>query len=176
MRIAIFGNIFRPVILSHIQVLFDYFKGKKATILLDKVLYEFVFQHGLMNPEGIEIIQNDDFVADLALSIGGDGTFLNTAARIGRKQIPILGINTGRLGFLADVSNEDIIPALDAILANYYSIEERSLLFVESSDGTVYESRNRATLCRCGKSLNKPYCDGTHIMAGFNDGDESLKR
>ena len=47
---------------------------------------------------------------------------------------------------------------------------------IESSDGTVYESRNRATLCRCGKSLNKPYCDGTHIMAGFNDGDESLKR
>jgi NAD+ kinase len=139
MRIAIFGNIFRPVILSHIQVLFDYFKGKKATILLDKVLYEFVFQHGLMNPEGIEIIQNDDFVADLALSIGGDGTFLNTAARIGRKQIPILGINTGRLGFLADVSNEDIIPALDAILANHYSIEERSLLFVESSDGTAFE-------------------------------------
>ena len=139
MRIAIFGNIFRPVILSHIQVLFDYFKGKEATILLDKVLYEFVFQHGLMNPEGIEIIQNDDFVADLALSIGGDGTFLNTAARIGRKQIPVLGINTGRLGFLADVSNEDIIPALDAILANHYSIEERSLLFVESSDGTVFE-------------------------------------
>ena len=139
MRIAIFGNIFRPVILSHIQVLFDYFKGKEATILLDKVLYEFVFQHGHMNPEGIEIIQNDDFVADLALSIGGDGTFLNTAARIGRKQIPVLGINTGRLGFLADVSNEDIIPALDAILANHYSIEERSLLFVESSDGTVFE-------------------------------------
>jgi NAD+ kinase len=139
MRIAIFGNIFRPVILSHIQVLFDYFEGKEATILLDKVLYEFVFQHGNINLKGTEMIQNDDFAADLALSIGGDGTFLNTAARIGRKQIPILGINTGRLGFLADVSNEDIIPALDAILANHYSIEERSLLFVESSDGTAFE-------------------------------------
>jgi CDGSH-type Zn-finger protein len=43
------------------------------------------------------------------------------------------------------------------------------------SDGTNYEKRNRITLCRCGKSKNKPFCDGSHIDAGFNDGDESLK-
>jgi len=139
MRVAIFGNIYRPVILSHIQVLFEYFKDKQATILLDKVLYDFVSENGLINMEGVVNIPNDDFVADLALSIGGDGTFLNTAARIGRKQIPILGINTGRLGFLADVSNEEIIPALDAILANHYRVEERSLLFVETSDGTTFD-------------------------------------
>jgi CDGSH-type Zn-finger protein len=46
---------------------------------------------------------------------------------------------------------------------------------VESSDGTTYEVRNRQTLCRCGKSQNKPFCDGSHIDAGFNDGDETLK-
>jgi len=46
---------------------------------------------------------------------------------------------------------------------------------VESSDGTQYEVRNRQTLCRCGKSENKPFCDGTHREIGFNDGDESLK-
>jgi CDGSH-type Zn-finger protein len=46
---------------------------------------------------------------------------------------------------------------------------------IESSDGTVYEVRNRVTLCRCGKSSNKPFCDGTHIMIGFNDGDESVR-
>jgi len=46
---------------------------------------------------------------------------------------------------------------------------------IESSDGTVYEKRNRVTLCRCGKSRNKPFCDGSHIEEGFNDGDESLK-
>jgi len=45
---------------------------------------------------------------------------------------------------------------------------------VESSDGTTYEVRNRQTLCRCGKSENKPFCDGSHIDSGFNDGDESL--
>jgi CDGSH-type Zn-finger protein len=46
---------------------------------------------------------------------------------------------------------------------------------VESSDGTTYETRNRVTLCRCGKSGNKPFCDGSHIEEGFDDGDESLK-
>lgn len=46
---------------------------------------------------------------------------------------------------------------------------------IESSDGTLYEIRNRATLCRCGKSSNKPYCDGTHIMTEFNDGYDTIK-
>ncbi len=49
---------------------------------------------------------------------------------------------------------------------------------IESGDGSgfVYEKRNRVTLCRCGRSGNKPFCDGSHIDAGFNDGDENLKR
>jgi len=46
---------------------------------------------------------------------------------------------------------------------------------VESADGTKYEVRNRVTLCRCGRSENKPFCDGTHVAAGFNDGDESIR-
>jgi len=45
---------------------------------------------------------------------------------------------------------------------------------LESADGKKYETRNRVTLCRCGRSKNKPFCDGSHIQAGFNDGDESI--
>lgn len=45
---------------------------------------------------------------------------------------------------------------------------------LESADGTKYETRNRITICRCGKSNNKPFCDGSHTSAEFNDGDESL--
>src|SRR5674476_797203 len=118
MRIAVFGNIYRSVLLSHVELLFEYFKAKDVMLLLDKELHEFVSEHGKCCMEGTEVILNDDFEADLALSIGGDGTFLNTAARIGRKQIPILGINTGRLGFLADIPSEDILPALDAVLSS----------------------------------------------------------
>ena len=46
---------------------------------------------------------------------------------------------------------------------------------IESSDASLYEVRNRQTLCRCGGSENKPFCDGTHIKKGFNDGYKSLK-
>ena len=46
---------------------------------------------------------------------------------------------------------------------------------LESADGTAYETRNRVTLCRCGQSANKPFCDGRHIDCGFDDGDASLK-
>ena len=47
---------------------------------------------------------------------------------------------------------------------------------IESGGGAAYEARNRVTLCRCGKSRNKPFCDGSHIRAKFNDGDESLNK
>lgn len=47
---------------------------------------------------------------------------------------------------------------------------------IESADGTQYETRNRVTLCRCGRSKNKPFCDGAHIKTGFTDGDKSLGR
>ncbi|KAB2826763.1 MAG: NAD kinase, partial [Paludibacter sp.] len=85
-------------------------------------------------PDDLLLIENDDFEADLALSIGGDGTFLNTAARIGAKNIPILGINTGRLGFLADVPGDQLEKALDAIFNQQLNIEERTLLKVAISD------------------------------------------
>lgn len=49
-------------------------------------------------------------------------------------------------------------------------------LAIESEDGTAYEARNRVTLCRCGRSNNKPFCDGTHVDVRFNDGDESVNR
>ena len=139
MRIAVFGNIYRTVIISHIKVLFDFFKDKGVTILLEKELFEFVTVYGECCLEHTEIIENDNFNADIALSIGGDGTFLNTAARIGNKNIPILGINTGRLGFLADIANEDILSALNSIILKEYLIEDRTLIHVEILDGTVLE-------------------------------------
>jgi len=139
MKIAIFGNTYRPVIISHIKVLFDFFKDKSTTLMLDNELYDFVKAYDNCCMDNTEMIINDFFEADLALSIGGDGTFLTTAARVGRKNIPILGINTGRLGFLTDIAGENIIQALEAIISKSYTIEERTLLYVVAKDGTPFE-------------------------------------
>lgn len=78
----------------------------------------------------VEIVPNAE--AEMALSIGGDGTFLRTAASIGRRGVPILGINAGHLGFLADISLSEVKELLPKILVDrQYDVEQRSLLQLE---------------------------------------------
>jgi NAD+ kinase len=67
---------------------------------------------------------------DLFISLGGDGTLLDTVALVGRSQIPVLGINLGRLGFLSNVRSDTLEAALAAIKNGWYSLQERSLLEV----------------------------------------------
>lgn len=70
---------------------------------------------------------------DFALSVGGDGTLLDTVIQIGREETPILGINTGRMGFLATVAKENIQSAMNDLFIGEYTIESRALVTVESS-------------------------------------------
>lgn len=139
MTIAIFGNTFRPTVLNIMEIIFGYFNTRKVALLLDKELYTYCTENSVVQPDQQLLITDDDFHADIALSIGGDGTFLSTAARIGSKNIPIMGINTGRLGFLADVPVDAVEKALDAIMHNQINIEERTLLRVDFSDGSVVD-------------------------------------
>jgi len=139
-RIAIFVYLHREGIEFLIEDLIRFFDEKGITALLDPYLYDFIM--GKLNKcfRNYEIIKDKSFSADAAFSIGGDGTFLSTAARIGNKNIPILGINSGRLGFLADVAMEDLTKALSSIINENHEIEERSLLSLETLDGTQLET------------------------------------
>lgn len=84
----------------------------------------------LVNPTSVASI-------NLAISLGGDGTFLWSVMSLGLADIPILGINSGRLGFLAGVSRDDVAAAIDSVLAGDYSIEERVLLKAEGDFGVT---------------------------------------
>ncbi len=135
-RIALFGNLHRTDMKDQLLELVNFFHGKNIVVLLEEYMQNYLekqFQHSFDN---FELIQDDNFSADLALSVGGDGTFLNTAARVGKKDIPILGINTGRLGFLADVAKNELILALQDIFEEKYSIEKRSVIKVQTLDGS----------------------------------------
>ena len=79
---------------------------------------------------------------DLAITIGGDGTFLNTARNMVDSEVPILGINLGRLGFLVDVSPDEMAARLKEILGGEYEEEHRILLSctIEHQDGTISQS------------------------------------
>lgn len=74
-----------------------------------------------------------DEVVDFALSIGGDGTFLTTASQVVERNIPILGINVGHLGFLAEVQTGEVDDILRQLISNQYTIEQRSMLHVTCS-------------------------------------------
>ncbi|MEM7293586.1 MAG: NAD(+) kinase [Pseudomonadota bacterium] len=90
---------------------------------------------GGLKTVGLDVIARE---CDLAVVIGGDGTLLHTARELADSNVPIVGVNRGRLGFLVDVSPESELTQLDEILAGHYCDEERFLLDVEvSRDGEV---------------------------------------
>ena len=78
------------------------------------------------------VFEGNEFDVDMVLSMGGDGTFLKAASYVGNKNTPILGINTGRLGFLADVSPEEMEETFKDIYKGNYKLEDRSILQVFS--------------------------------------------
>ena len=136
-RCAIFGNTYQPKKCEAVQKLFDALTAYGIVPLIDCPFFEYLknVMHASI-PEH-QLITDDSFDADFAVSMGGDGTFLTTAMRIGEKQIPILGINTGRLGFLADFSLDDIDQTLANIQAGLLRKEYCNTLQVESSEGEM---------------------------------------
>ena len=128
MRIGVFGSIFQADKKIQIKRLFDKLEQLGASVYIETQFSVFIKDVLDFTPQLAGELSQDDFELDIALSVGGDGTFLRTAMRIGKKGIPILGINTGRLGFLADISTTEIEDTLEEIFKNYYHVEERTLL------------------------------------------------
>ncbi len=128
MRFAIFGNPSASKVSGSEQQLFELIRSKGGTILIDSTYYSFLTGTMGWNITSDMIISDDSFQADAVISIGGDGTFLRTAARVGRMGIPMIGINTGRLGFLADVTVDKMADAVDMLVSGKYEIRKRHLL------------------------------------------------
>ena len=137
MIFAIFGNKHQTKKSKSIGKLFDAITKRGDNFIIDKPFYDFLCEEGTAVPTPDGIITNDDFNADIAISFGGDGTLLRTASRIGRKPIPILGINAGRLGFLTTTSNENIDFILDKIHSGEYDTESRSLIEAVTKGGEL---------------------------------------
>ena len=74
-------------------------------------------------PAFSEVAQEGDEPVDFAMSVGGDGTFLTTAAAVGSRNIPIVGVNCGHLGFLADVQTKDVDIIMRQLIEGQYTIE-----------------------------------------------------
>ncbi len=134
-RILIYGRRIDSEYLKYLDVVIDKLQRENIEIyfydkFLDFLQNEFDFDQDFkIISKSQEISQNG---IDLLLSIGGDGTILNSAILVKDTNTPILGINLGRLGFLAIVEKNKIIDAIDDILAGEYKIEKRILIELNS--------------------------------------------
>ena len=143
LRFALFGNVYQTKKSASIQKVLACLSQRGAEVLVDQEYYQFLTEDQKLDVNAAKIFTDDDFDADIVISMGGDGTFLKAASRVRQKMIPILGINMGRLGFLADISPNDIEKCLDAIYEEDYSIENRALIQV-TTDGEPLAGYNCA--------------------------------
>ncbi|WP_315570946.1 NAD kinase [Alloprevotella tannerae] len=135
LRIALFGNKHQDEKSSCIAAVLAGFEARGARIMIEENFAGFLRRRGLIDSCVYELLhRNSPFTADLAVSMGGDGTFLRTAAATGDRGIPILGINTGHLGFLADVTPERIPEALEMIYQGRSVVESHSVIAVSCNN------------------------------------------
>lgn len=134
-RIAIFGNKSQKKNLEQLSMLFGVLRAhsNQLNVEIQQRYMSFLQRTINLEAETFETFENYEGDADMALSIGGDGTFLTTAASIGAYETPILGINSGHLGYLAAAELTDINTIIEEILNNSYTIEERTPIAVECS-------------------------------------------
>lgn len=130
MKIAIFGNAMKAETLSEVTHLIEFMQLREVSILLSQELRQ---ELNLREYPEFNLETAADGGIDFALSVGGDGTFLTTAAQVGDSNVPIIGINCGNLGFLAEVKTSDVDVIMDQLIQGKYTIEKRGLLQVTTS-------------------------------------------
>ena len=134
MKIGVFGSECREEQSCIIKGLFEKLYDWNAEVYVQSSFCDFLNHKFGYNPEREGDIGEDGVALDIALSVGGDGTFLRTALHVHQQNTPILGINLGRLGFLADIGSDQIDETLDELFRNAYKIEERALLQLFADD------------------------------------------
>ncbi|WP_299758996.1 NAD kinase [uncultured Pontibacter sp.] len=177
MNIAILGKPFTDDIAPYIQALFDELQRRKANLYLVEH-FELYLKNTINLPTGIETFRRGDRLegVDVVLSVGGDGTLLDTVTYVGARQIPILGINTGRLGFLATIPYDSINIALDALYKGHYTLDDRALIRVDSDqevfNGINFGLNEFSVLKRDTSSMivAHTYIDGEYLNSYWGDG------
>ena len=139
MKIGIYGRIFKEEHLVYLKQLVAQFNKHKIELFIYSE-----YQKQILSSKTIRAIPSfsshtevKDF--NLLLAVGGDGTILDTLSFIRDSEIPVAGINIGRLGFLADIHKEEIETLVKSIVQNNYTIEKRTLIYIESNKNVFGE-------------------------------------
>ena len=142
LRFALFGNEYQTKKSASAALLLGCLQQHEAEVFVERTFYDFLRQMHGGEPvvaalcDSMHVFDVLDFPVDYAISMGGDGTLLKTASHVGATGIPIIGVNTGRLGFLADFLPNEIEQALDELYAGKCRVEEHAAIKLSLRDGS----------------------------------------
>lgn len=134
MKIAIYGREFNNSVLPFVQDVFDALEYYGIDTIVHKEYKEFI-KDKVKLPRELETFCDYPELCnntDVLISLGGDGTLLDTLALVRNSGVPVIGINFGRLGFLASINKNEIRNAIEALVNKEYSLDKRTLLNIES--------------------------------------------
>lgn len=138
-KVALFGNMYQTNKGKYAKEVIDLLQENSYDVIIERSFYECAKE--CIGPwDESKVFPGKHFTADFAISLGGDGTFLRTAMYVGAKGIPVMGINTGHLGFMSEVNPDGIRQAIESIRHGRFTVESRSVLeaAVEGRDVGVY--------------------------------------
>ncbi len=135
MKVGIYGQFYHQDSGIYIEELFDILDHENIEVSIEKNFLDLIHDHKILKKDykHFSTFRELDATYDLFFSIGGDGTILKSINYIQDLNIPILGINTGRLGFLATIQKEEIKRSISSILHKKYEISERTVLCIETN-------------------------------------------
>jgi len=135
MRIALFGQYYQNSTAEIVQKVVAFLESNAITIAFEASFLASLKEKNIISKDYESYSNYNDLDSNFRalISIGGDGTILKAATFVRDKNIPIIGINAGRLGFLATIQFENIETLLQKLLTNDYAISKRTLLSIETS-------------------------------------------
>ena len=146
MKIAIFGTVFSENFNKYIQHLVKKLESEKIDIIIEESFYVFLNER-LRFHSNIETFNSSsnllEEATDILFSIGGDGTLLKATSFVNKTNIPIMGINTGRLGFISSIPPDQIDEAINGLIKGNYSINKRTLLELHT-ENNLFQNKNFA--------------------------------
>ncbi len=137
LKFAIFGNEYQAKKSASIQRILSYLEERDAEVYVESAFYDFLTRSQHMEVRAAGVFEDYNFDVDYVVSMGGDGTFLKAASKVGAKGTPVIGVNMGRLGFLADVLPTEIEAALDSVYSGECLIEDHAVIQVEATGGVL---------------------------------------
>jgi len=145
MKIALFGTKFSENFNKYIQHLITKLESEKVQICVEELFLDFIkdklrFKNKILTFKNHEELKHK---ADILFSIGGDGTLLKAVSYVRESNIPIMGINTGRLGFISSIAPDQIDEAINDLLKKNYKIDSRTLLNLTTSNN-LFKNKNFA--------------------------------